>query len=53
MRKADIIKLIHDKTGIPKVDILVILETYFVEVKQTVITGENVSIRGFGTFTPN
>lgn len=32
-------------------DILVILETYFQEVKQTVYEGENVSIRGFGTFT--
>lgn len=51
MRKADIILEIHHKTGIPKVDILVILETYFQEVKQTVFEGENVSIRGFGTFT--
>lgn len=51
MRKADIILEIHHKTGIPKVDILVILETYFQEVKQTVFEGENVSVRGFGTFT--
>ena len=51
MRKADIILEIHHKTGIAKVDILVILETYFQEVKQTVFEGENVSVRGFGTFT--
>lgn len=51
MRKADIILEIHHKTGIPKVDILVILETYFQEVKQTVFEGENVSVRGFGSFT--
>lgn len=51
MRKADIIQEIHNQTGIPKVDILVILETYFQEVKQTVFEGENVSVRGFGTFT--
>ncbi len=51
MRKLDIIQAIHDKTGIPKVDVLVILETFFKEVKQTVFEGETVSIRGFGSFT--
>lgn len=51
MRKADIITNIADKTGIPKVDILVTLETFFKEVKQTVEEGETVSIRGFGSFT--
>lgn len=51
MRKADIISTIADKTGIPKVDILVTLETFFKEVKQTVYEGETVSIRGFGSFT--
>lgn len=50
MRKADVIQSIHDKTGIPKVDILVSLESFFQEVKQTVLEGEAVSIRGFGTF---
>jgi DNA-binding protein HU-beta len=51
MRKADIITNISDKTGIPKVDILVTLETFFKEIKQTVQEGETVSIRGFGSFT--
>lgn len=51
MRKADIIQEIANKTGIAKVDILVTLEAFFQEVKQTVYEGENVSIRGFGTFT--
>jgi len=51
MRKADIITNIADKTGIPKVDILVTLETFFKEVKQTVQETETVSIRGFGSFT--
>jgi nucleoid DNA-binding protein len=30
---------------------LVTIEAFFQEVKQTVYEGENVSIRGFGTFT--
>jgi DNA-binding protein HU-beta len=50
MRKADIVQIISDKTGIAKVDVLVILETYFIEVKETVLTGEAVSVSTFGTF---
>ncbi|MES2429923.1 MAG: HU family DNA-binding protein [Bacteroidota bacterium] len=50
MRKADLINQISDKTGIPKVDVLVSLETMFKEIKQTLISGENIYIRGFGSF---
>ena len=50
MRKADLINRIYDKTGIPKVDVLVTLETMFKEVKDTLSQGENIYIRGFGSF---
>lgn len=50
MRKADVITKIHEKTGIPKVDILVTLETMFREVKSAMAEGENIYIRGFGSF---
>lgn len=50
MRKADLINQISDKTGIPKVDVLVTLETMFKEVKETLAQGENIYIRGFGSF---
>jgi DNA-binding protein HU-beta len=50
MRKADLINKISDKTGIPKVDVLVTLETMFKEIKSTLATGENLYIRGFGSF---
>ena len=50
MRKADLVNLIADKTGIPKVDVLVTLETMFKEVKDTLSQGENIYIRGFGSF---
>ncbi|MGG9970494.1 HU family DNA-binding protein [Ferruginibacter sp. SUN002] len=50
MRKADLINQISDKTGIPKVDVLVSLETMFKEIKQSLINGENIYIRGFGSF---
>jgi DNA-binding protein HU-beta len=50
MRKAEMVSLIAEKTGIPKVDILVTLEAYFSEVKSSLIEGEPVWIRGFGSF---
>ena len=41
---------ISDKTGVPKVDVLVALEMFFKEVKDSLADGENVYIRGFGSF---
>ena len=50
MRKADLVNKISDKTGISKVDVLITLETMFKEVKDTLSSGENIYIRGFGSF---
>lgn len=50
MRKADVVAIIAEKTGIPKVDVLVTLETFFKEVKENLSNSEPVYIRGFGSF---
>jgi DNA-binding protein HU-beta len=50
MRKSDLINQISEKTGIPKVDVLVTLETMFKEVKRNLADGHNIYIRGFGSF---
>ncbi|MEM8584846.1 MAG: HU family DNA-binding protein [Bacteroidota bacterium] len=50
MRKADLVAAISEKTGIAKVDVLVSLESFFKEVKSSLADGENVYIRGFGSF---
>jgi DNA-binding protein HU-beta len=50
MRKADLVSTISEKTGVPKVDVLVTMETFFKEVKSSLSEGENVFIRGFGSF---
>ncbi len=50
MRKADLVAAISEKTGVPKVDVLVTLETFFQEVKSSLAEGENVYVRGFGSF---
>ncbi len=50
MRKADLVAAITEKTGVPKVDVLVALEAFFTEVKDAMAGGQNVYIRGFGSF---
>jgi DNA-binding protein HU-beta len=50
MRKADLVTTISEKTGVPKVDVLVTLEEFFKSVKGSLANGENVYIRGFGSF---
>jgi DNA-binding protein HU-beta len=50
MRKSDLINRISEKTGIPKVDVLVTLEAMFKEVKDNISAGQNIYIRGFGSF---
>lgn len=50
MRKADLVAAIAEKTGVPKVDVLVTLESFFKEVKDSLAEGENVYVRGFGSF---
>lgn len=50
MTKADIINRIADKTGVPKVDVLVAIEAFFKEVKSSLGEGEPVHVRGFGSF---
>lgn len=50
MRKADVVTKVADLTGVPKVDVLVTLEAFFKEVKNSVKNGENVYVRGFGSF---
>ena len=50
MRKADLVNIIAEKTGVPKVDVLVTMETFFSEIKASLSKNENVYIRGFGSF---
>lgn len=50
MRKADIVTRISEMTGVQKVDVLVSLEAFFREIKSSLKNGDNVYIRGFGSF---
>ncbi|RZL15991.1 MAG: integration host factor subunit beta, partial [Pedobacter sp.] len=47
---ADIISEISTKTGIEKVDVQETVEAFFKVIKTSMISGENVYVRGFGSF---
>jgi DNA-binding protein HU-beta len=48
--KADIINQIAEKTGIDKADVSASVEAFFSVVKQNMSSGQNIYIRGFGSF---
>ena len=50
MRNTDLVNNISEKTGIPKVDVLVTIEGFLKEVKENLADGNNIFIRGFGSF---
>jgi len=50
MTKAEIIAEIANKTGIEKIDVQETVETFFKVVKNSMAEGENVYVRGFGSF---
>ena len=50
MTKADIVNEIAKKTGVEKTQIQTLVEAFMEEVKGSLANGENVYLRGFGSF---
>ncbi len=50
MTKAEVVQQIADKTGIDKADVYTTVEAFFSVVKNSMSNGENIYIRGFGSF---
>lgn len=50
MTKADIVSKISDKLGMEKTDVQATVESFMNEVKGSLESGENVYLRGFGSF---
>ena len=50
MTKADVIAEIAEKTGIDKADVSTTVEAFFNVVKNSMANGENIYVRGFGSF---
>jgi DNA-binding protein HU-beta len=50
--KAEVISQISERTGIEKVDVQQVVESFFGVIKDSVVSGESVYVRGFGSFNP-
>jgi DNA-binding protein HU-beta len=50
MTKAEIVANISENSGIEKADVLRVVEDLMVEVKDSLNQGNNVYLRGFGSF---
>ncbi|MGC6422061.1 MAG: HU family DNA-binding protein [Flavobacteriaceae bacterium] len=50
MTKADIVSNISEQSGIDKTDVQAVVEKFMEEVKGSLEKGENVYLRGFGSF---
>ena len=50
MTKADIVNNISDQLGIDKTDVQATVECFMKEIKNSLESGENVYLRGFGSF---
>ena len=50
MTKADIVSNISDQLGIDKIDVQATVEKFMHEIKDSLENGENVYLRGFGSF---
>ena len=50
MTKAEIVSKISDKLGIEKGDVQATVESFMEEVKTSLESGDNVYLRGFGSF---
>ena len=50
MTKAEVVQQIAEKTGIDKADVYTTVEAFFSVVKNSMAEGENIYVRGFGSF---
>ncbi|MDE5762451.1 MAG: integration host factor subunit beta [Bacteroidales bacterium] len=50
MTKAEVVAEIANKTGIEKVTVLATVETLMEVIKENMVKGHNVYLRGFGSF---
>ncbi len=50
MTKAELVAKISEKTGLEKTEVLATVEALMREIKNSMESGENVYLRGFGSF---
>ncbi len=50
MNRSDLINALKDKTALSKKDAEKVVDTFFGSITETLVQGERVEIRGFGSF---
>ena len=50
MTKADLVNEISKNTGVEKAQVQQIIESFMDNIKESMVTGNNVYLRGFGSF---
>lgn len=50
MTKAELVEEVSDKTGLPKKQAEIVVNTVFESIVETLKTGEKIELRGFGSF---
>lgn len=50
MTKADLVEAVAEKTGLTRADVAEVVDKFLEAIKQTLEGGNNIEIRGFGTF---
>ncbi|HNV92389.1 MAG TPA: HU family DNA-binding protein [Candidatus Cloacimonas sp.] len=50
MTKADLVKIISENTGIIRKDVAVVVDAFLQAIKDSLIKGNHIEIRGFGTY---
>ena len=51
MKKADLVTIISDKTGVTKKESAIMVDLVFSEITKALAEGDKVSLVGFGTFS--
>lgn len=50
MRKQDIVDKIYEETGLPKKDIMIVVNSFLETMKEAFKSEERIELRGFGVF---
>jgi nucleoid DNA-binding protein len=50
MTKADLVEKVAEKTGLTRTDVAVVVDGFLEAIKISMEQGQNIEIRGFGTF---
>ena len=50
MTKSEIVNQISEKTGIDRVVVTGVVESFMATIKNSMVKGENIYLRGFGSF---